>query len=115
MKLLKTKKGIALLVAIAVVAISAVGAYAYFTSDGRARARQRWARTTGSSRSLSDDFGPGGPGPDAATLYPGVGTQALTARRHEPWRWSSVVQHARGDDRDADGRRCARCAGLHRR
>ncbi|HUK44723.1 MAG TPA: hypothetical protein VLV28_05475 [Gaiellaceae bacterium] len=34
MKLIRSKKGIALLAALAVIAVSAVGAYAYFTSAG---------------------------------------------------------------------------------
>ncbi len=34
MKFIKTKKGFALLSAVAVIAVSAVGAYAYFTSAG---------------------------------------------------------------------------------
>ena len=37
MKLIKSKKGIALLGVLVIAAISAIGAYAYFTSTGTAR------------------------------------------------------------------------------
>lgn len=49
MKFIKTKKGIAFLAAIAAIAISAVGAYAYFTSTGHGTG----SATVGTSTALT--------------------------------------------------------------
>lgn len=72
MKVLKTKKGLALLAAVAVVAISAVGAYAYFTSTGTGNGTGKTGTATTFTVTGASESG---------NLYPLVypaGAQALT-------------------------------------
>ena len=73
MKHLKSKKGFALLGVLAIVAISAIGAYAYFTSTGTGSG----TASTGSATNwlvAQDAYSVSYP---AVTLYPGQNTQPL--------------------------------------
>jgi hypothetical protein len=62
MKLIKSKKGVALLAALVVAVVAAVGAYAYFTTTGSGSG----SATVGTSSNLTLA------GTSASTLYPGT-------------------------------------------
>jgi hypothetical protein len=69
MRLIKTKKGAALIVALVVVAASAIGAYAYFTSTGTGSGTAT-VGTSGGNIYVTGSTG--------GTLYPGGPTQTLS-------------------------------------
>jgi hypothetical protein len=65
MKFIKSKKGIALLAALAVIAVSAVGAYAYFTASGSGTGSASVGQAANNlvvTGSAPDALTPGGPG-----------------------------------------------------
>jgi len=75
MKVIKSKKGIALLAALAVAVVAAVGAYAYFTTTGSGSG----SATVGTSSNLVLA------GTSASTLYPGTSsTISFTALNNSP-------------------------------
>ena len=71
MKLIKSKKGISFLLVIAIAAISAVGAFAYWTTSGSGTGSADDGHQLGRHRSPSIGSGldlvPGGPAQDVST------------------------------------------------
>jgi hypothetical protein len=111
MKFIKTKKGFALLAAVAVVAISAVGAYAYFTSTG--------AGTGSAAVGTSTAFVLHGT--SASTLYPGT-SSVVTFTADNPGSGNqllntihlvSVVAYPTAPDRTAQTNAIATCGGAN--
>lgn len=75
MKLIKSKKSVALLAALAVAVVAAVGAYAYFTTTGSGSG----TATVGTSSNLVLA------GTAATTLYPGTSSDvSFTAQNNSP-------------------------------
>lgn len=81
MTFLKRKKGIAALAAAVVVAIGAIGAFAYFTSTGSGSG----SATVGSASTMVLSS------PNVGTLYPGSGTVPVTVTINNPGTGSQYV------------------------
>ena len=81
MTFLKQKKGIATLAAVAVVALGAVGAYAYFTSTGTGAGQA----TVGAASTINLSS------PSVGPLYPGSGTVPVTVTINNPGTGSQLV------------------------
>jgi len=86
MKILKTKKGLALLAAVAVFGVAAFGAYAYFTSTGTGSG----TATVGTAANNIYVSG------TAGTLYPGgpAGTLSFSAKNFANFSQSITTIHA---------------------
>jgi hypothetical protein len=74
MKFLKSKKGVAVLAMLVVAAVSAFGAYAYFTASGSGSG----SATVGSASGIQLSGSP------VAALYPGGADASVTVTIHNP-------------------------------
>ena len=93
MTFLKQKKGIVALAAVVVVAIGAIGAYAYFTSTGSGAG----SATVGTSSTVNLSS------PLVGTLYPGSGTVPVTVTINNPGTGSQLVGTISGTVTDQAG------------